>query len=175
MKRYPLAVAIAVTLSVSASADNWPAWRGPLGNGHSKEKRLPVKWSATENVKWKIALPDVGNSTPILWGDHILLTQATRKGQKRALMCFARRDGKLLWEKAVDFAGNERTCGVNPYCSPSPVTDGERIFVSHASAGVFCYSFEGKELWHRDDLGVLDHNSGPGASPGLYGDLLLLN
>ena len=80
----------AVALASSARADNWPAWRGPTGQG--AETKLPTRWSATENVKWKIDLPDAGNSTPIVWGDKIFLTQATEKGKKRSLYCLDRNE-----------------------------------------------------------------------------------
>src|SRR5438445_8048493 len=70
-----------------AHADNWPAWRGPEGNGRSAEKTLPLKWSPTENVRWKVPLPGPGNSSPIAWGDRIFLTQALDKGTRRAVMC----------------------------------------------------------------------------------------
>lgn len=155
-------------------AENWPAWRGPTGLGISSEKELPTKWSATDNVKWKIALPDEGNSTPIVWGDKIFLTQATEKGKKRALWCLDRKDGTKLWEKTVEYDGQEPKHQTNTYCASSPVTDGERIVVWHGSAGVFCYDFTGKESWRRE-LGPCRHIWGPAASPVIYKDLVILN
>ncbi len=167
-------------------AGNWPAWRGPDGQGHSPEKDLPLTWSATENVRWKIPLPDEGNSTPIVWGDRIFLTQASDKTQwppasnagpavaaKRSLMCLQRSDGKLLWENTVPYPEKESTHGTNPFCSASPVTDGERVIVSHGSAGMFCYDFDGKELWKKE-VGKLEHIWGNASSPILYGDLVIL-
>src|SRR5437762_1992453 len=133
-----------------ASADNWPAWRGANADGTTQETNLPLNWSATENVRWKVKLPDRGNSTPVIWGDRIFLTQAIEKKKLRTLMCLHRRDGKLLWQKEVEYKEKEHTHNTNPYCSASPATDGERVVVSHGSAGVFCYDFEGKELWRRD-------------------------
>ena len=107
-----LLAACALTLA-TARADNWPAWRGPTGQGFSAEKNLPTKWSATENVKWKVALPDAGNSTPVVWGDKIFLTQATEKGKKRSLLCLNRKDGSTVWEKTVAFDGKEVIHGTN--------------------------------------------------------------
>ena len=79
-------------------AENWPAWRGPTGLGHSADKAPPLTWSTTENVRWKTPLPDEGNSTPVVWGDRVFITQARRKGNLkggiRSVMCFARADGK---------------------------------------------------------------------------------
>src|SRR5437762_7577837 len=88
--------------SVSVAAD-WPAWRGPTGQGHCEEKNLPLKWSAKENVVWKTPLPAAGNSTPVVWGDKVFLTQANKGGTTRALMCFDRRDGKLIWKQEISY------------------------------------------------------------------------
>jgi outer membrane protein assembly factor BamB len=172
--RYILILAILSVGTVRARADNWPAWRGADGMGRCAETDLPVKWSATENVRWKVKLPGPGNSTPVIWGERIFLTQATDKGQERGLLCLSRKDGKTLWHKVVSYHGKEPTHDTNPYCSASPATDGERIVVSYGSAGVYCYDFEGKELWHRD-LGKCDHIWGNAASPMFYGDLVILN
>ena len=164
---------VALTLA-TARADNWPAWRGPTGQGFSAEKNLPTKWSATENVRWKIDLPDAGNSTPIVWGDKVFLTQATDKGKKRSLYCLDRKDGSKLWEKTVAFDGKEVIHGTNTYCAASPVTDGERVVVFHGSAGMYCYDFTGKELWKKE-FGPCDHIWGSAASPVIYKDLVIHN
>lgn len=86
----------AVTLPVAAA--NWPAWRGPDGNGASSETNLPVAWSATENVRWRAALPERGNSSPIVWGDRAFVTQAISTEHRRTVTCFDRANGKLLWQ-----------------------------------------------------------------------------
>src|SRR5437763_9504480 len=97
----PLAVSAVVLLLILAGvahADNWPAWRGPRGDGICAEQRIPLKWSRTENVRWKVALPYKGNSSPIVWNDHVFLTCALdAKGRKRAVLALARNDGRLLW------------------------------------------------------------------------------
>src|SRR5262245_52297950 len=108
---------IILWLVCGAGAENWPAWRGPGGDGHTSETNLPLKGSATENVRWKTPLPDEGNSTPVIWGEHIFLTQATAKGKKRAVLCFARADGKLLWSRETPYTEKETTHQTNPYCS----------------------------------------------------------
>lgn len=181
------ALLVAALFSGAALAGNWPSWRGPDGQGHSPEQGLPVKWSATENVRWKVPLPDQGNSSPVVWGDRIFLTQATDKtdwpptpnaggpasAQKRLVLCFHRADGKLLWQRETIYKDKESTHPTNPFCSASPVTDGERVIVSHGSAGMVCYDFDGKELW-RCDLGKLEHIWGNASSPILYGDLCIL-
>jgi outer membrane protein assembly factor BamB len=174
LSRLPMTIALCVGFVVSAFADNWPAWRGPDGTGHCRERNLPLKWSATENVRWKTPLPGPGNSTPIIWGERIFLTQATAKGKQRSLLCLDRNDGKLLWQQTIEYNDLEPTHDTNPYCSASPATDGQRVVVSFGSAGLVCYDFEGKQLWHRD-LGKCHHIWGNAASPVLSGDLVLLN
>lgn len=160
--------------AVSVCAGNWPAWRGPTGMGISAETNLPVRWSATENVRWRVPLPDRGNSTPIVLGNRVLVTQAIENENRRALMCLDRRDGKLLWQSGVTYPEKEPTHDTNPHCSASPVTDGARVIASFASAGLYCYDLNGKEIWHRD-LGKQTHIWGNAASPILFGELCIFN
>ncbi len=169
-----LCLGILLLLPVTARADNWPAWRGPSANGECRETEVPLTWSPDANVKWKVALPEPGNSTPIIWGDRIFLTQATDKGTKRSLICFNRNDGSLRWQKTIEFTSPEPTHATNPFCAASPVTDGERIVVSHGSAGIACYDFEGNQQWHRD-LGLAHHIWGTASSPVIAGELVFLN
>ncbi len=157
-----------------AVAENWPAWRGPLGTGVTAETDLLTQWSATENVRWKTPLPDRGNSTPIIWKDRIFLTQAIDDPPRRELLCFDRSGGQLLWQAGTDYAEEESSHQTNPYCSPSAVTDGERVIVWFGSAGLFCYDFDGKQLWQRD-LGPQRHQWGHGSSPVLHENLCFLN
>ncbi len=155
-------------------ADNWPAWRGPFGTGKSAEKEFPIEWSRQKNVRWRVALPERGNSSPIIWGQKVFVTQALEGQGLRQLICFDGKTGKTLWKKSVEFDLKEPTHRTNPYCSASPVTDGKRVVVSHASAGIFCYDMDGRELWRRN-LGEQKHIWGNGASPLLYKDLCFLN
>ncbi|MFO0823475.1 MAG: PQQ-binding-like beta-propeller repeat protein [Gemmataceae bacterium] len=161
-----------ITLSV-ARADNWPAWRGPTGQGYVEEKNLPLKWSDTENVKWKVKLADQSNSTPVIWGDKIFLTQANKGGTVRSLICLSRANGEQLWKKDVAYEDKERNWNQSWYCNASPTTDGERVVVSFGSAGVYCYDFTGKELWKRTDLGKWEAAFGNSASPVIVGDLVV--
>ena len=158
----------------TAVAENWPGWRGPRGNGICHEKRLPLHWSTNENVRWYVPLPDRGNSTPIVWGEKVFVTQAVEKGSRCTVMCFDRHEGKLLWQAGPTSAGKEWTNSENPPCTPSPTTDGKRVIVWFGSAGVFCYDFDGRELWHRD-LGQQSHMWGYASSPVLNHDLCILN
>ncbi len=167
-----LLVGFVFVFSAAAFAANWPAWRGDAaGTGITSETDLPLKWSADENVKWKVALPEPGNSTPIVWGDRVFVTQA--KAAQRLVMAFDRKDGKVLWEAGPTYTEKEPTHKTNTLCSASPTTDGERIFASFGSAGLYAFDFTGKELW-RVDIGKVDHDWGYAISPVLHGDLCLL-
>ena len=158
----------------SASAADWPSWRGQAGSGVASEKELPVHWTSKENVRWKTPLPDRGNSSPIVWKDRVFLTQAIEKEAQRTLMCFDRAQGKLLWQSAATFKEAEKSHEANPYCAASPVTDGERVIAWHGSAGVWCYDMNGKEIWRRD-LGNQHHDWGYAASPVIHGDACVLH
>src|SRR2546423_2827117 len=152
-------------------ADNWPEWRGPQGTGICTETNLPSVWGTNQNIRWKTALPEPGNSTPVVWGNRVFVTQAI--GNRRTLMCCDRADGKVVWQSGVA-AEKEPTHATNPYCSGSPATDGKRVIASFGSAGLYCYDFHGKELWHRD-LGKQTHMWGVSSSPVIRGDSFFLN
>ncbi len=169
-----LLIAATISITVPAFASSWPNWRGPEGNGVSLDKNLPLKWSNKENVRWRVELPGPGNSSPIVWGDRVFVAQAVEKENRRTLMCFDRANGKLLWQSGITYTESEPTQESNPYCSGTPATDGERVYVSFGSAGVFAYDLAGKEIWHRG-LGKLNHMFGNAISPVLHGNLCILN
>ena len=173
-----LAVALALLALASdggqnAIAANWPSWRGDVtSSGISSETNLPLRWSDTRNIRWSVKLPERGNSTAVVWGERVFVNQAIEAENRRTLMCFHRADGRLLWQKGVVYAERERTQPSNPYCSASPVTDGERVIASFGSAGLACYDLNGRELWRRD-LGKLDHIWGNASSPVIFEDLCI--
>ncbi len=160
--------------AAAAVGDNWPDWRGPEGTFESSEKNLPLHWSRDENVHWKVKLPERGNSTPIIWQDRVFVTQPIEKENRRTLLCFDRATGNQLWQVGTTYDAKEPTHQTNPYCSASPVTDGSRVIAWFGSAGVFCYDFQGRQLWSRD-LGVQEHEWGYAASPVLHGDLCFVS
>jgi outer membrane protein assembly factor BamB len=160
-------------LSTGLSAD-WPNWRGPSFDGVSSEKALPLKWSRTENVRWQVPLAERGNSTPVLWGDRIYLTQSIEKQNRRTLMCLDRLSGKTLWQAGLEYSASDRTHATNPHCSSSPVTDGKCVYAWLGSAGFIACAAKGKELWRRE-LGRQDHVWGYGSSPILHRGLVILN
>jgi len=175
MRRSLCALVVGVCLTSLTLAGDWPAFRGPQGNGWSDEKNVPTKWSASENVQWKVALPDEGNGSPIVIGDRVFLTCGQDKGAKRGLYCFDRKTGKELWSRIIDFGKVLPTHSTNPYCSPTPVSDGKHVVVWHGSAGLFCYDLDGKETWRREDLGEFQHIWGYAASPIIYKDRVIQN
>lgn len=174
MARAVLLSTIACLAAATAAAEDWPAWRGPRGNGHSDETGYPLEWSATSHVKWKVALPGPGNSTPVITGQRVFVSCASQEGRQRGLLCLDRDNGSILWQQRVAYTEPEPTHATNPYCSSSPVTDGQRVIVWHGSAGVHAYTLEGANLWSRD-LGEFRHAWGNGSSPLLYRDLVILN
>ena len=167
-----LSLVSSVLLS-TAAADNWPAWRGADGTGISSERDLPTTWDSGRNIRWKVPLAEACNSTPVIWGDRVFLTQGLDNGQRRALIAVDRRSGKILWQRAVNCDVKETTHRQNPPCSSSPITDGNAVYAHFASGGVSAFTMDGQPLWHRD-LGPLLHRWGNGGSPVLYGELLIV-
>jgi outer membrane protein assembly factor BamB len=171
-------VLMLVSLAVAVvSAENWPQWRGPSLNGLSAEKNLPVRWSKTENVTWKLPLPAWSGSTPIVWGDRIFLSVAEdlrhREGENLFLWSIDRTKGTVLWKRPLG-GGNHQERKQN-MSSPSPVTDGKRVWVMTGTGIMKAFDFDGKELWNRDiqkDYGRFGLNWGYGSSPLLVGDAL---
>lgn len=152
-------------------AENWPQWRGPALNGVSNEKNLPVKWTAEENVVWKVAMSGVSGSTPIVWRDRIFLNAA--EGDNLELWCVDKVKGAVLWKRPLG-AGNVKMRKHN-MSSPSPVTDGRNVFVISGTGILKGFDFNGKEVWSRDiqkDYGQFGLNWGYASSPLLFEDSL---
>lgn len=175
-----LALLLGPSLGIAAdsSAANWPCWRGPAQDGHSSDTRVPLKWSASENLKWQVDLPGFGNSSPIVWGDRIFLTSATKDGNERWVLCLDRKHGKMLWQKSVGKGfPPEKTHNWNTHASATCVTDGERVYAFFGNPGVYCFDLDGKQLWQQS-IGKLGCATGwgiSGASPVLCDDLLIIN
>ncbi|TWT91961.1 outer membrane protein assembly factor BamB family protein [Stieleria varia] len=153
---------------------NWPQWRGPTGTGKTTVEGSVTQWGPTQNVKWRMELPEPGNSTPIVWEDLVFLTQPLSKSNQRALLCVDRQTGKERWRRSVEYSEPETSHKTNPFCSASPVTDGERVIAWFGSAGLVCWDLSGTELWRRD-LGRQEHMWGYGSSPILHDDLCILS
>ena len=152
--RCVVAASVVGMLVAPLEAENWPQWRGPSLNGVSSEINLPVRWSKTENVAWKLALPAWSGSTPIVWGDRIFLNVSD--GRDLSLWCVDRANGTVLWRPRL--GGGDRRQQKQNMSSPSPVTDGRGVWVMTGTGVLKAFDFDGKELWARDiqkDYGAL--------------------
>ena len=185
----------ALSLSAGEAAAYWPQWRGAHQNGSSTTaKNLPVRWSETENVRWKVRLPSWSAATPIVWDGVVLVTSAqegfdklkgygsggssapeSAKRDKLLLLAIDRENGEILWRRET--GGGNRLYRKQNLASPSPVTDGEHIWVLTGSGFLSCFDFDGNRLWQRDiqkDYGRFGLNHGYASSPLLHGDRLYL-
>ncbi|MEX2264234.1 MAG: PQQ-binding-like beta-propeller repeat protein [Bryobacteraceae bacterium] len=159
--------------SAGEAARYWPRWRGPSGQGLVAGSGYPDTWSPTENVLWKVEAPGRGNSSPIVWKDRIFLTAGYDEGARRAIFCFRREDGKLLWEAAAPAAPAEKLYRKNTYASSTPSTDGERVYAYFGNAGLLAVDFEGRQVWHRS-FGQITLYHGSAGSPLLYKDSVIV-
>lgn len=151
---------------------NWSGWLGGPKLGVAPDQELPHSWSSSDGYRWKIDVPGEGNSSPVVWGDDVIVTTAVGSGSSPQLkvLCYDRGDGSLRWEAdARAAAGNTHV--KNGYASASVATDGERIIAFFGSAGLYCFDFSGEQQWHVD-LGPLEHIWGTASSPTIYGDLV---
>jgi len=164
---------VAMAVQSGAAMNNWPHWRGPSVQGIVEGKGYPDRWSETENVLWKVPVPGRGHSSPIVWGDRIFLTTAAADGSRRSVLSYRRSDGKLLWDLAVPPSPAEKLYRKNSYASSSATTDGDLVYAYFGNSGVVAVSLSGKLVWHVR-LGTIDLYHGPGGSPVLYKDRLIL-
>lgn len=152
----------------------WPDFRGPTGQGHAEPRDLPLTWSDSEHIAWKVPVPGAGWSSPVIDGNDIWLTTATESGKNVRAVCFNRQTGKIaILSKALfEIDKRMKVLAKNGHASPSPLIDGERVFVHFGAHGTACLDRQGNVVWKR----VLPyyHHHGPGASPVLAGDTLVV-
>src|SRR3954471_24882272 len=180
MRKSLVALATLACSIATLHADNWPQWRGPQRNGLSAEKNLPVKWTQTEGVAWKLEMPALSGSTPIVWGDRIFLNVADAlpdRGDTPSLhlWCVDRTKGTLVWQRPL--GGGNRKQQKQNQSSPSPVTDGTNVWVMTGTGILKAFDFKGNELWTRDiqkDYGKFGLNWGYASSPLLHEDALFV-
>jgi outer membrane protein assembly factor BamB len=157
----------------AAQADNWPQFRGPLGQGRSAESGLPWKWSSTENVAWKAPVPGDSWSSPIVWEDCVFLTTATDEGQSCRVLAFNRADGNLLWDREVFRQSLLRKEQRNTYATPTPATDGQRVYACFGEGGFAAVDFSGQVVWTNLDYKFYSQH-GLASSPIVYRDLVIM-
>lgn len=163
------------------AGENWPRFLGPDGRATSSESQVPLKWSESENVVWKMPI-ESGSSSPIVWGKHVYVTSYSGVGANvlRTLHCFDRASGKQLWTFKISNQGEEdRYQGFineHGYASNTPVTDGQHVYAFFGKMGVYAVDLQGKEKWSAT-VGKMSSNRrwGSGASLVLHEDLLIVN
>jgi outer membrane protein assembly factor BamB len=183
----PLFLALALALSGPAQggrvegAQDWPEFRGPTGQGTSTATGLPVEWSPSKNVAWKVPVPGHGWSSPVLQGGRIFLTSAVpiegSKDLSLAAYCLDAKDGETRWRTDVsrqDGAASPRIHERNSHASPTPVLDGGRLYVHFGHQGTACLDPDGKVLW-RTESPKLDPEDGNGASAAVVDGALVFS
>ena len=161
-------------LSAGARGEEWPQFRGPKGQGHSTEHGLPLHWNETKNIVWKIPIEGKGWSSPVVKKKRIWLTTATEEGRSLRVICVDREKGQVLYN--VEVFRHENPPPIhkkNSYASPTPVLENGRVYVHFGTLGTASLSQNGQILW-KTKL-KYSHGNGPGGSPVLFRDLLIVN
>lgn len=157
-----------------AKAEDWPQFRGPNGQGHSSEEGLPLHWSETENIVWKVPIPGRGWSSPVIQGEQLWLTSSLNGGRSLRTFSLNRDTGEVL--KNIEVFQSQNPVSIhskNSHASPTPVLEKDRVYVHFGSAGTACLSAQGQILWNTQLQYA--HGHGPGGSPTLFRDLLIVN
>ncbi|MDZ4290259.1 MAG: PQQ-binding-like beta-propeller repeat protein [Prosthecobacter sp.] len=181
---------LTLAFPLMVQAADWPRFLGPTGAAEVKEAKVPLTWSDTENVAWKMELPGPGSSSPIVVGDKILVTCWTGYGDRqgandmsklqRHLVCLSLTDGQKLWNAVVPSTATEDPyqgmITEHGYATHTPVSDGERVYVFFGKTGALAFDLDGKQLWHTP-LGTESggRHWGSGGSPILYKDTVIIN
>ncbi|HEY7180766.1 MAG TPA: PQQ-binding-like beta-propeller repeat protein, partial [Blastocatellia bacterium] len=162
-------------LSLLFLAWDWPEFRGPTGQGHSDERGLPLTWSETKNVRWKTAIPGRGWSSPAIQGDRIWLTTATEEGKSLRAISIDRNTGAVMKDAEVfHLKSLGHLNSKNSLASPTPVLDGDRVYLHFGAFGTACLTQSGEIVW-KTRLDYDNGQHGPGGSPVIYDDLLIVS
>jgi outer membrane protein assembly factor BamB len=157
-------------------ADEWSQFRGPNGQGRCESTDLPVRWSEHEGIVWKQPIPGRGWSSPVTLDGHIWVTSSVDGGHSLRAFCLAADTGKIRWDVEVFHpATPQHVNAKNTHASPSPIVEPGRLYVHFGAMGTACLDSQtGRILWKNEDL-VIDHGEGPGSSPIVFGNLLIVN
>ena len=165
---------LAAASSLPALAENWPQFRGAMGQGISRETGVPVKWSETEKIAWKTPIPYAGWSSPIVFGARVFVSGTSADGVSCHVVCLDRLTGKIMWDREV-FKQTPGVCdGRNSHATSTPVTDGERVYAFFSSTSAAAVTFDGKVAWTNRDI-KFHAIYGLASSPIQYKDLLIMN
>jgi outer membrane protein assembly factor BamB len=172
---FPIIIGAMLLVPVLAPAENWPEFRGLTGQGHSGERGLPLTWSETENVAWKVPIPGRGWSSPVLIDDQIWLTTAMDDGRSLRAICLNRDTGRIVHNVEVfQLTDPGAVHQKNTHASPTPILEGDRVYLHFGSHGTACITRSGQIVWKTQELKYY-HRHGPGGSPVVYGDLLIVS
>ena len=164
-----------VSLGPLATAADWPQFRGPDGQGHSSERGLPTTWSETENIVWKTPIAGLGWSSPVVAGNQVWLTTAIEETRSLRAVCVDLPSGQVVRDVEIFRKGDLGAINAkNSHASPTPLIEGDRIFVHYGAHGTACLTQEGQIVWQNEELHY-DHRHGPAGSPVLWGDLLIFS
>jgi len=170
-----LRVIVSLLLSIQVFAEDWPEFRGSTGQGVSGERGLPLTWSETKNVRWKVAIPGKGWSSPAILGDRIWLTAATEDGKSLRAICIDRNSGAITQNIEVFRIKNLGPMSPkNSLASPTPVLEGDRVYLHFGAHGTACITQTGELVW-KTRLEYDNGQHGPGGSPVLYENLLIVS
>jgi len=168
-------VLLLLLFSVPIFAEDWPEFRGPTGQGISDERGLPLTWSETKNVKWKTAIPGKGWSSPAILGERVWLTTATDEGKSLRAICVDRNTGAITQNVEVFRLKNLGPMSPkNSLASPTPVLEGDRVYLHFGAHGTACITQTGEIVW-KTRLEYDNGQHGPGGSPVLYDNLLIVS
>lgn len=173
--RLTLAVALFTLAHTPTMAAEWPQFRGPGGQGHAAQRGLPLEWDETRGIRWKSPVPGLGWSSPVVSETQVWVTTALDDGHSLRAVCLDRETGKLVHDVEVfQKADPGPIHSKNSHASPTPILDGERVYVHYGAHGTACVTTAGQVLWRNDQLRY-NHMHGPGGSPVLFEDLLILS
>jgi outer membrane protein assembly factor BamB len=162
-------------LSLLFFSQDWPEFRGPTGQGHSDERGLPLAWSETKNVRWKVAIPGRGWSSPAIQGARIWLTTATDEGKSLRAISIDRNTGAILQNVEVFRLKSQGNLNSkNSQASPTPVLEGDRVYLHFGAYGTACITQSGEIVW-KTRLDYDNGQHGPGGSPVIYDNLLIMS
>jgi len=162
---------------LSIGPTDWPWWRGPDRNGIAPKQNPPLKWSATENIVWKVPVPGRGHGSPTVVGDRVFLATADHESEMQSVMCFDRASGKVLWSTLIHRGGFVKGNVKSSLASSTIACDGKRVFVNFLNAGAVtttALDLEGKQVWQTKVTDYILHQ-GFGSSPAIFGPLVIVS
>jgi outer membrane protein assembly factor BamB len=169
-----LAAGLLLLLPKPGHTQEWTRFRGPNGSGISAATTVPVQFTEAD-YNWKIQLPGVGHSSPVLWGKRLFLTSAEEVTGKRHVLGVNASDGKIVWDRSYDFSGYKKHT-LNSFASGTPAVDADGIYFTWTTAGALtalALDHNGKDLWSRD-LGKYDAMHGGAGSPIVVGEIVIV-